>query len=115
MVELTRVTGHEQHVGPRTEFAPLSVMALAGDGPAGGRMVSFFVDDPEGTGTDFRGGSPVRVTTASDGTGTTDVPLVAGDLPGAVEVKAIAEEGAHASFALHVIDQRDGTDSVSLS
>ncbi|MFF5045011.1 hypothetical protein [Streptomyces nigra] len=81
-------------------------MALSDGAPAGGRMVSFFVDDPEGTGTDFHGGSPVRVTTASDGTGTTDVPLLAGDFQGGVEVKVIAE-GAHASFSLQVI-QRQG-------
>ncbi|MFJ9119203.1 hypothetical protein ACIRJO_27070 [Streptomyces sp. NPDC102394] len=107
MDELTPVTGEEQHVEPRAEFAPLTVMALTGGEPAGGQMVSFFVDDPEGTGTDFHGGSPVRVTTASDGTGTTDVPLLAGEAPGHVEVKVIAE-GAHTSFSLIVAGPPDG-------
>ncbi|MFE7900617.1 hypothetical protein ACFU3E_24515 [Streptomyces sp. NPDC057424] len=112
MVALTLVTGDGQRVEPETEFAPLAVMAAADGEPVGGRMVSFFVDDPEGTGTDFHGGSPVRVTTASDGTGTTDVPLIAGDSPGDVEVKVLVE-GAHALFSLHVSEHRDGSDRVS--
>ncbi|WP_338899624.1 hypothetical protein WBG99_31660 [Streptomyces sp. TG1A-60] len=64
-------------------------------------MVSFFVNDPEGTGTDFRGGSPVRITTSSDGTGTTDVPLIAGESPGTVQVKVIAADTSTA-FSLEV-------------
>ncbi|MEU0215143.1 hypothetical protein ABZ281_08470 [Streptomyces sp. NPDC006265] len=87
-------------------------MAVADGEPVGGRMVSFFVDDPEGTGTDFHGGSPVRVTTVLDGTGTTDVPLIAGDSPGNVEVKVMVE-GAHALFSLHVAGPRDGGDRAS--
>ncbi|MGC9540521.1 hypothetical protein [Streptomyces sp. UG1] len=102
MDALTVVTGDGQRVERGAEFAPLAVMFDADGEPVGGRMVSFFVDDPEGTGTDFRGGSPVRVTTASDGTGSTDVPLVAGDAPGTVRVKTIAE-GANTSFFLEVV------------
>ncbi|MBX9394439.1 hypothetical protein K4749_12720 [Streptomyces sp. TRM72054] len=99
---LTRIAGDSQRVERGKEFAPLTVLAAANGEPAGGRMVSFFVDDPEGTGTDFRGGSPVRVTTASDGTGTTDVPLIAGDAPGAVQIKVIAD-GASSAFSLEVV------------
>ncbi|MFJ4790776.1 hypothetical protein [Streptomyces sp. NPDC088794] len=101
------MTGDGQHIETGTEFAPLAIMALTGGEPAGGQMVSFFVDDPEGTGTDFHGGSPVRITTASDGTGTTDVPLLAGEAPGIVEVKVIAE-GARTSFSLTVSGHPDG-------
>ncbi|MBV7697834.1 hypothetical protein [Streptomyces sp. TRM70350] len=99
---LTLIAGDGQRVEQRKDFAPLVVLAAADGEPVGGRMVSFFVDDPEGTGTDFRGGSPVRVTTASDGTGTTDVPLIAGDAPGAVQIKVIAD-GASSAFSLEVV------------
>ncbi|MER5217941.1 hypothetical protein ABT063_47460 [Streptomyces sp. NPDC002838] len=98
---LTLITGDRQHVECGQEFAPLAVLATADGEPVGGRMVSFFTDDPEGTGTDFRGGSPVRVTTASDGTGTTDVPLIAGDSPGAVQIKVIAD-GVNSAFSVEV-------------
>ncbi|MFG2311538.1 hypothetical protein ACGFS9_23175 [Streptomyces sp. NPDC048566] len=100
-MELTLIAGDGQSVTPGAEFSSLSVHAADGADPAGGRMVSFFVDDPMGTGTDFHGGSPVRITTASDGTGTTDVPLLAGDAPGAVEVNVLAD-GGRAVFHLTV-------------
>jgi len=102
MDSLTTITGDGQRVARQDRFAPLSVMARTGGEPDGGQMVSFFVDDPDGTGTDFHGGSPVRITTASDGTGTTDVPLLAGDSPGTVRVKVVAE-GANAAFSLEVV------------
>ncbi|WP_328349370.1 hypothetical protein OG800_01630 [Streptomyces sp. NBC_00445] len=102
MDALTLIAGDGQHVERGREFAPLAVLALTDGEPAGGRMVSFFVNDPEGTGTDFRGGSPVRVTTASDGTGTTDVPLIAGASPGTVRVKVMAD-GTDAAFSLEVV------------
>ncbi|WP_328773622.1 hypothetical protein [Streptomyces sp. NBC_00286] len=99
---LTLIAGDRQRVERGKEFAPLAVLVASDGEPAGGRMVSFFVDDPEGTGTDFRGGSPVRVTTASDGTGTTDVPLIAGDSPGVVQINVIAD-GVNSAFSVVVV------------
>ncbi|GHH57414.1 hypothetical protein GCM10018773_64720 [Streptomyces candidus] len=102
MDSLTLITGEGQQVGKGEEFAPLAVMARAGGEPAGGQMVSFYVDDPQGTGTDFQGGSPVMITTSSNGTGSTDVALVAGASPGTVQIKVIAD-GAHTDFPLEIV------------
>ncbi|MHC3474866.1 hypothetical protein ACYF6T_40120 [Streptomyces sp. 7R007] len=99
--ELVALSGDGQVVDSGEGFAPLSVQVLAHDSPVGGTVVSFFVQDRHGTGTDFHGGSPVRVTSAVDGTATTDVPLVAGDTPGKVTVEAMAD-GARCAFTVTV-------------
>ncbi|MBB1242353.1 hypothetical protein GL263_01995 [Streptomyces durbertensis] len=91
MADVLRVlTGDGQKVEPGEEFGSLTLRAESDGGPAGGLVVSFFVDDPSGTGTGFHGGSPVMVTTDVHGAATTDVPLVAGDSGGTVRVLATA-------------------------
>lgn len=107
MDELMVISGDGQQVEQGQEFSSLSVMARSDGAAAGGRMVSFFVDDQEGTGTDFHGGSPVRVTTASDGVGTTDVPLIAGGSPGAVQIKVLAD-GASTTLSVEVTPGTEG-------
>ncbi|WP_151483942.1 hypothetical protein [Streptomyces albicerus] len=97
------LSGDGQEVGRGEEFAPLVVRLVSEEdgSPVGGAVVSYFVDDAEGTGTDFHGGSPVRVTSAVDGTAATDVPLIAGDSAGRVTVRALADS-ARCALTLHV-------------
>ncbi|KOT90118.1 hypothetical protein ADK70_17730 [Streptomyces rimosus subsp. pseudoverticillatus] len=64
-------------------------------------MITFFVDDMGSTGTAFHGGTPVMVTTASNGLATTDVALIAGNSPGNVRVRATTNSAA-TTFSLTV-------------
>ncbi|MFP3987902.1 hypothetical protein U9R90_10440 [Streptomyces sp. E11-3] len=97
------ISGSGQEVGRGEELAPFTVRLVSEEdgSPVGGAVVSYFVDDVQGTGTDFRGGSPVMVTSSANGIATTDVPLIAGDSAGRVDVKAIAES-ARCTLTLHV-------------
>ncbi|MEW2434336.1 hypothetical protein AB0952_09145 [Streptomyces caniferus] len=103
-VESVRVmSGNGQEAEPGTFFPePLSVRVT---GPAGapveGVEVSFTVRDTDGTGTHFATGSPVTVTTGSDGIATATVALVAGPRTGRVEVTTTAGF-TEAVFALDV-------------
>ncbi|MFD1661337.1 hypothetical protein ACFSL4_24805 [Streptomyces caeni] len=100
---LTPVSGDGQKAERAGRFAPLAVRATgAGDAPAGGQVVSFYVDDAQGTGTDFHGGSPVMVTTDENGIGLTDVPLNAGHSPGTVRIRAMSG-AAQATFTVEVV------------
>ncbi|GGX69167.1 hypothetical protein [Streptomyces minutiscleroticus] len=87
------LSGNGQGVERGERFAPLVVRLVSEEdgNPVGGAVVSYFVDDSQGTGTDFHGGSPVRVTSTIDGTATTDVPLVAGDSAGQVTIRVTAD------------------------
>ncbi|MFC8521008.1 hypothetical protein [Streptomyces sp. NPDC057257] len=98
---LETLSGNGQAVEPGEPFAPLAVQVLEQGSPVGGAVVSYFVQDAQATGTDFHGGSPVRVTTAVDGTAVTDVPLIAGGSPGSVLVEAVAD-GSRCSFDITV-------------
>ncbi|MFR9794581.1 hypothetical protein ACL02U_01520 [Streptomyces sp. MS06] len=100
---LTPVSGAGQRVERGETFASLSVRATGEDGqPAGGAVVSFYVDDSQGTGTAFHGGSPVMVTTNENGVGSTDVPLEAGDSAGTVRIRVLAG-AAQTAFTVDVV------------
>ncbi|MBL1109905.1 hypothetical protein JK361_35970 [Streptomyces sp. 5-8] len=97
------LSGNGQETEPGTLFPePLSVRVTSFAGaPVEGAAVSFTVRDTDNTGTGFTTGTPVTVTSGSDGTATTTVPLVAGPRTGRVEVAATAGI-AHADFVLDV-------------
>ncbi|MBL1109906.1 hypothetical protein JK361_35975 [Streptomyces sp. 5-8] len=97
------VSGSGQETEPGTVFPePLAVRVTGPAGvPVGGAEVSFTVRDAHDTGTGFPTGSPDTVTTGSDGTATTAVPLIAGPRTGPVEVVATAGF-AEAVFVLDV-------------
>ncbi|MFH9071988.1 hypothetical protein [Streptomyces alboflavus] len=101
---MTVISGDGQRVESGDRFAALTVHALnAEDQPAPGQAVSFYVNDSNGTGTDFHGSSPVIVTTDIDGICSTDVPLSAGQTAGSVEI--IASSGrARTTFTLRVVE-----------